>query len=146
MTELETAIQIALVAHAGQVDKAGEPYILHPIRIMNKMDTIPEKIIAILHDVLEDTDKDINFLQTNGIHTGLGILAKLTRLPGESYSCYIDEVSLSSGKSGAPVIKLADLEDNMNILRLKKPNKEDFNRLKKYHKAWNTITNHLNKE
>lgn len=55
MTLLEKAIEIALKAHAGQKDKAGEPYILHPLRVMGMMSTVHERVVAVLHDVLEDT-------------------------------------------------------------------------------------------
>ena len=53
---LEKAIKIASICHEGQVDKAGKPYILHPLTVMESVDTLPEKILAVLHDTIEDTD------------------------------------------------------------------------------------------
>lgn len=130
---LEKAISIAYFAHEGQVDKGGHPYILHPLSVMMQMTTIEEKIVAILHDVIEDsvlTKKDL---------IGLGIPAELaqevdllSRKDGDSYMQYIEKVKTSEI---ARKVKLVDLEMNMDLSRIESPSKADFDRVKKYKKA-----------
>lgn len=114
-TLLDRAIQIAVQAHAGQTDWSGHPYILHPMRIMLKMDNITEKIIAILHDVVEDTKVTLSNLEAEGFPKHiLDAVEALTRIEGEDYTIYVERVA---GNYLARKIKLADLEDNMNPKR-----------------------------
>lgn len=130
---LERAIQIAVLAHNGQVDKGGQPYILHPISVMMKMDTIEEKIVAILHDSIEDSNIKKEELIAFGIPKRLvDEIDLLTRKNGDSYMQYISKVK--TGKI-AKKVKLADLETNMDLSRIEKPTKTDFDRVKKYKKA-----------
>jgi len=63
---LAKAIEIAKIAHDGQADKKGDPYISHPLRVMNKMNTASEKIVAVLHDVVEDSELTLGDLTTSG--------------------------------------------------------------------------------
>lgn len=134
---LERAIQIAVLAHNGQVDKGGRPYILHPISVMMKMDTIEEKIVAILHDSIEDSNIKKEELIAFGIPKRLvDEIDLLTRKNGDSYMQYISKVK--TGKI-AKKVKLADLETNMNLSRIKKPTKTDFDRVKKYKKAYKLL-------
>src|SRR5688572_13624153 len=92
MSTLERAISIAAEAHAGQVDKAGAPYILHPLRVMMAMDTDEERIVAVLHDVVEDCPRwSLSLLEAEGFNGGLvWSIGCLTRLKHESYENYID--------------------------------------------------------
>ena len=93
MSDLEKAISIAVTAHRGQRDKAGKPYILHPLRLMQKCATEAEMIVAVLHDVIEDTDVSIDDLEREGFDTEvLQALLCLTKAKGESYPDFIARV------------------------------------------------------
>ena len=132
---LEKAILIATTAHSGQLDKAGEPYILHPLRVMLSLNTYNEKIVGVLHDVIEDTDITIEYLKTNGFKDQLEILAaleSLSRKGKESYEDFILRIKLNPLGT---TVKLADLKDNMNLSRIKEPTEKDFLRTKKYKHA-----------
>ncbi len=138
MTLLERAIRIALKAHAGQKDKAGLDYILHPLRVMMTMDTPEEKITAVLHDVVEDSIWTLGALSEEGFSkTVLEALRCLTRDPDKlSYEETIDKIK---SNALALKVKLADLEDNMDVRRLKEMTDVDLARLKKYNQAWHTL-------
>ena len=134
---LEKAIYIALVAHKGQKDKGGFAYILHPLRIMNLMETTEEKIVALLHDVVEDSDITIQYLAENGypdkILTAIKILTKKENQP------YFDYILAIKRNRLASKIKKADLKDNMNKSRLKIITENDMARLKKYKIAYKML-------
>ena len=116
MALLEKAIEIALKAHAGQKDKAGEPYILHPLRVMGMMETEHERVVAVLHDVLEDSDILYNDLYAKGVPINLlDSLDALTKRKAESYSDYIERCAADPI---AKAVKLADLFDNLSPDRL----------------------------
>ncbi|WP_080903353.1 HD domain-containing protein [Parabacteroides sp. Marseille-P3160] len=130
---LETAIQIATKAHMGQVDKAGKPYILHPLRIMANVHSTEEKIAAVLHDVIEDTDLDFPDLLSKGIPSEIvDVLRLLTHEEGIDYEDYIKRLSVNTI---ARAVKIADLKDNSNLSRLPKIGKKDIERVEKYKKA-----------
>ncbi len=134
MATLEKAILIAAQAHQGQKDKAGEPYILHPLRVMLRMDSETEMIVAVLHDVVEDSQWTMDGLRKEGFSEEvLEIVDCLTRRKEESYEEFIGRVrpNLKAKK-----VKLADLEDNMDMRRIEKPTEKDWERVKKYHRAW----------
>ena len=133
MSLLEKAVSIALEAHKGKKDKAGAPYILHPLRVMFQMETEEEMIAAVLHDVLEDAAITPDQLREMGFSERvLKALDSVTKRAGEEYEDYVRRAaSHPIGKK----IKLADLRDNMNFSRLKKVTDEDLKRLKKYHNA-----------
>jgi (p)ppGpp synthase/HD superfamily hydrolase len=134
MTWLEKAIEIALSAHRGQKDKAGAPYILHPLRLMQQMRDENEQIVAVLHDVTEDSRYTIESLRKEGFSKEIiAALECLSRSEGEPYENYIDRLRFNPL---AKKVKLADLKDNMNITRLSNLNEKDIERLKKYHLAW----------
>lgn len=138
MNNLEKAIAIASEYHAGQVDKAGSPYILHPLRVMFKMRTEYEMTAAVLHDVLEDC-RNITayYLEKQGLSKEVvDTLVILNRRNYTNYEKYIHEVAKHPI---ARAVKLADLEDNINILRLKKIEDKDIQRIKKYHWAYNYL-------
>jgi len=131
--DLEKAIEIAVKAHSGQVDKGGQPYILHPLRVMMKMNNDRDRIVAVLHDVLEDTDVTMASLSDLGFSADiLGPLAILTRCPGEDYMKYIAWVAQNIT---AKRVKLADLDDNMDLGRLHIVEDKDWARWQKYRKA-----------
>jgi len=131
------AIAIAVKAHAGQTDKAGMPYILHPLRVMMKMASVTEMIVAVLHDVVEDSDWTIEQLRAEGFAEDvLQALDLLTKRSGEVYEAFIQRVK------ALPIsvaVKLGDLEDNMDTKRLRCVTEEDKVRLEKYRRAWSEL-------
>ena len=133
MSTLEKAITIAANAHAGQIDKAGAHYILHPLRVMLKLDTVKERIVAVLHDVIEDTAVSFEDLANEGFSPEiLEALHSVTRMPDEEY----EEFVRRAGEN--PIgrrVKLADLEDNCDLSRIDTPTERDFARIEKYRKA-----------
>ncbi len=135
---IELALAIAMKAHQGQKDKAGTPYIFHPIRVAERCHTTEEKIVALLHDVIEDTSVTPEFLLEKGFSQEIveGVLS-VTRKAGETYEEFV--VRASHNKIGKQV-KIHDLEDNMDIRRLKTITDEDKQRLEKYLKAYRFLT------
>jgi (p)ppGpp synthase/HD superfamily hydrolase len=130
MSTLERAIQIAAAAHVGQVDKAGAPYILHPLRVMMQLEEERERIVGVLHDVIEDTPISIEALRAEGFSDEvLSALECLTKRPGEEYTAFIARAGSSSLSRR---VKLADLRDNANLERLASPTREDRARAEKY--------------
>jgi (p)ppGpp synthase/HD superfamily hydrolase len=135
---LDRALQIAATAHAGQKDKAGAPYVLHPIRVMMQMRRNDEQIVALLHDVAEDSDWTVDALRKEGFSDAIvQAVDVLTKRPGEDYSAYIDRVRHNKT---AVRVKLADLGDNMNLHRIADPGDRDYDRLERYESAWRTLT------
>lgn len=138
---LEKAIQIAVDAHMGQKDKMGSPYILHPLRVMQNVDTTDAKIVAVLHDVVEDTEITFDQLIEKGIPKHLVItLRLLTHNNNLSYEEYIENLSENPL---AVQVKLADLRDNMDLRRLKNVTDEDVERMKKYVTNYNYLKSFL---
>ncbi|MBI4858665.1 MAG: GTP pyrophosphokinase [Candidatus Riflebacteria bacterium] len=130
MTKLEEAIQLAVSAHKGQKDKVGAPYILHPLRLMCRVEGEDEQIAAVLHDVLEDTPVRMEDLEKAGFPAAaLEALERLTRRQSESYEQFIDRVM---GNPVAIRVKMADLEDNLNVQRLPEVRERDRERLNRY--------------
>lgn len=138
MHNLEKAIGIALNAHAGTKDKGGMPYILHPLRLMLNLSTKNEMIVAILHDIIEDTSVTLDDLREAGFSDDVVIAVDhLTRQDNENYADFIKRVSLNRL---ARKVKIEDLKDNMNMSRLSELTESDFQRLAKYHAALRTLT------
>ena len=133
MNIIERAIGIAAVAHAGQVDKAGAPYILHPLRLMLDMESIDERVVAVLHDVVEDTDWTLDRLRAEGFSDAvLAAVESVTKRPNETY----EEFVLRAGRN--PIgrrVKLADLKDNSDLTRVARPTEKDHARIKEYRRA-----------
>ena len=133
MSNLERAIALATRAHQGQLDKAGAPYILHPLRVMQYMDSEEAKMVAVLHDVVEDTSVTLEELRAiNFSETVVDAVDSLTRRAEESYEAFIERVKLNSL---ARKVKLADLEDNMDLQRLQHITDRDKQRWHRYDKA-----------
>ena len=131
-SDLECAIQTAMHAHRGQVDKGGAPYILHPLRVMLACKTELQKTVAVLHDVVEDSAIPIAMIVENfGYEVGKAVDA-LTRRDGESYEEFIQRCR---DNDIAREVKLADLADNMDLSRLPNPMPSDLVRLQKYRAA-----------
>ena len=139
MSTLERAIEIATEAHRGQRDKAGEEYINHSLRVMAAGKTTDEKIVGVLHDVVEDTDWTFDKLRAEGfsqhIIEALKCVTKLSE--SEPYDRYIARVKTNPL---AIRVKLNDLTDNMDIRRLPYLSDKDVKRLKRYLKAYKQLT------
>src|SRR5690606_1606419 len=118
---------LALEAQRGQVDRAGEPYILHPLRVMAGLKTDTERIIAVLHDVVEDRDLTLDDLRALGYdETIVGAIDSLSRREGETYEAFIQRVRQNPL---AVTVKLADLADNMDLRRNRLLQDTDLERL-----------------
>ncbi len=139
MSTLERAIQIATEAHKGQLDKAGRDYIGHPLRVMAMGKTEDEKIVGVLHDVIEDTDWTFEMLEAEGfsreVIEALKCVTKLSE--NENYDDFIERVKKNPL---AVAVKINDLTDNMDIRRLPYLSDKDVKRLKKYLKAYKKLT------
>lgn len=130
MDLLDKAIEIAIDGHIGQKDKYGNPYILHPLRVMLAMKSYEEKTVGVLHDVVEDTKYTFDDLRTAGFTEDiLAALDCVTNRKSEDYDTFIDRVKTNSI---AIKVKIADLEDNMDIRRIKVLTEKDMERLNKY--------------
>ena len=128
MSTLERAIEIAARKHLGKVDKAGEPYILHPLRVMLRLPTTEPRIVGVLHDVLEDTDTTADELLAQGFSTEIvRALEALTKRKGESY---MEFVRRAAKNILARQVKLADLRDNLDPDRLAKLPADEAARLR----------------
>ena len=131
---LEKAVALAIKAHAGQRDKSGEPYVLHPLRMMLRCRTFEEKLVSVLHDVIEDSDYTLKELRKEGCPEDVLIaIEHLSRRNDESYDEFIER-ALSN--SLARKVKIKDLEDNMNLLRYGEIDDKVCEKLAKYHRAW----------
>ena len=136
---LDRAKTIATSAHKGQVDKAGKPYIEHPMRVMNMGKTVEEKIAGVLHDVVEDSDWTFEMLEKEGIPKDvMDALRCVTKLSeDEDYDHFIERVKTNPL---AVKVKLNDLKDNMDITRLGEVTEKDLTRLNKYIRAYRQLT------
>jgi (p)ppGpp synthase/HD superfamily hydrolase len=133
MSTLERAICIAATAHQGQVDKAGSPYILHVLRVMLALSSEEDRIVAVLHDLLEDTPWTVGALRAEGFSDRIvEAVDGVTRRDGESYDEFIYRASTNSISRR---VKLADLADNANLSRFDAPSQEDRARALKYERA-----------
>ncbi len=140
MNIIEKSLQIALQAYAGKVDKAGRPYILHPLRLMAKMETDDERSVALLHDVIEDSEFTAIPLREAGIPLRIVVAVQcLTKLDGEDYDQFIQRVLTNEL---AVKVKKADIQDNLDVLRLDKLTDDDLERVRKYHAAWKVLDSH----
>ncbi|MCU0224332.1 MAG: HD domain-containing protein [Acidobacteria bacterium] len=140
MSTIDRAIAIAAGAHAGQVDKAGAPYILHVLRVMLSMTTLEEQVVAVLHDVVEDTLWSLDKLRAEGFSEDvLRAVDSLTHREGESYESFVQR----AGRNDlARRVKLADLRDNCNLERIPKLTQEDYARIERYHRAIRQLKGH----
>ncbi len=132
------ALAISATVHGNQRDKAGAPYALHPIRMMLRMDTDEEKIVALLHDVVEDgVGWSFERLRRGGFSESvIAALDGVTKREGENYD---DFVRRAARNPVSRRVKRADLEDNMNLLRLGELSDKDVDRLRRYHRSWRAL-------
>ncbi|RME72938.1 MAG: HD domain-containing protein [Chloroflexi bacterium] len=138
MPTLEDAIALAVQAHRGQVDRAGQPYILHPLRVMLRLQGEIAQIVGVLHDVVEDSDLTLDDLRQMGYpEVVIRALDAVTRRDGESYEAFVER---SAAHPLGRQVKLADLEDNMDIRRFSGDlGEKDLARLNRYRRAWMRI-------
>lgn len=137
--QLKRAIDIAVSAHEGQLDTHnGRPYIEHPFRVMNAGHTLQEKIVGILHDVVEDTDWTLQQLAQEGFSEAIvAAVDAMTHRDNESYDAYMQRVEENAI---ATRVKLNDLTDNMDIRRWDDIPYHELARLQKYLKAYKQLT------
>ena len=130
MATLERAIAIAAAAHAGQVDKAGAAYILHPLRVMLRVRSVHEQMAAVLHDVVEDTDVSLQNLVDEGFPSCvIAAVDALTKRRGESR---LAAAHRAAADVIARQVKLADNAENMDLSRIAHPTERDFTRVEEY--------------
>jgi (p)ppGpp synthase/HD superfamily hydrolase len=134
MSTLERAIAIAATAHTGQTDKAGAPYILHPLRVMLRVSTDVERITAVLHDLVEDCeDWSFERLRTEGFTLEvIEALRSVTKREGEAYE---DFVTRACQNPIGRRVKLSDLHDNCDLSRISNPTAKDHERVARYRRA-----------
>lgn len=133
----EKAIGLMLEKHRGQMDKAGKPYYGHLIRVAQDVFTGKRKIVALLHDIVEDTDATPEFLLQQGFPSEIvEAVDAISHREDESYEAFINRVAQNPL---ATTVKISDLEDNMDIFRLNEITEEDRLRLNKYLKAWRQL-------
>lgn len=133
---LGRAISIASLSFSEKVDRGGQPYILHCLRVMNKMSKHDEELrcAAVLHDLIEDTDWTLEDLRQSAFSDRVVTAVKLlTKTNDVDYDTYIHRISQNIN---ATLIKLADIEDNSDVTRLKGLRDKDFERMKKYHRSY----------
>lgn len=130
MDVLSKMIILATIKHSGQMCKGGKPYILHPLAVMGEVKSIDAKIVAVGHDLLEDTDATRDDLKAQGCSEEIiqAIMA-LTKLKGERR---VDSAHRVASNRLACEVKLADVAHNMDLSRLPAITDKDLNRLEEY--------------
>ena len=130
MATLENAITLAVQQHTGQLDKGGQPYILHPLRVMLQLQQPDQQIVAVLHDILEDTHTTAQDLQNLGFQTHIiQAIQALTKLRHETR---VQAAMRTAQNPLACAVKIADVQDNMNLARIPNPTARDLARLEEY--------------
>ncbi|KMW25320.1 MAG: HD domain-containing protein [Intestinibacter bartlettii] len=137
--QFQIALELAVEKHKNQTDKAGNPYILHPLHVMENVNNKEGKIVAILHDIIEDTDITENYLLKIGLSKRIvDAVVALTRSEDMDYQEYIKNLS---SNPLAKEVKLADLEHNMDLKRLPTLEEKDLERNRKYQIAYHYLIN-----
>jgi (p)ppGpp synthase/HD superfamily hydrolase len=137
MPTLTKAIEIATQAHQGQVDKAGKPYIFHPLAVMGLVEGEADKIVAVLHDVVEDTPITLADLTAEGFSPGcVAAVDAITKRDGEPLDDYLEQVK---SDPIAIRVKLADLTRNMDLSRIAEPTAKDFARIERYKEIYQIL-------
>ena len=151
---LERAIKIAVEAHKGQVDKGGNPYILHPLRVMLSLDLEEERIVGVLHDVVEDckgwswerlkeqgcSDKLIEALKSVSKTPDEEKQFKEMDDPNKKMDHYLQFIKRAKANKIGRHVKAADIRDNLDISRIDDITERDINRLNRYKKALSILT------
>lgn len=137
MPTLSKAIEIATQAHQGQVDKAGKPYISHPLAVMGLVERESEKIVAVLHDVVEDTPITLTNLAAEGFSPEcVAAVDAITKRDGEPLENCLERVK---SNPIAIKVKLADLTHNMDLSRIAALTAKDFARIERYKETYQTL-------
>ena len=137
--QFQIALELAVEKHKNQTDKAGNPYILHPLHVMENANSKEGKIVAILHDIIEDTDITEDYLLKIGLSKRIvDAVVALTRSEDMDYQEYIKNLS---SNPLAKEVKLADLEHNMDLKRLPTLEEKDLERNRKYQIAYHYLIN-----
>ena len=138
MSLLQRAIEIAVEGHRAQRDKAGAPYVLHPLRMMLRQRSEHAMMAAVLHDVVEDAGWTLERLAAEGMpREVVAAVDCLTRRADESYEQFVERVKPNPI---ARAVKLADLEDNLLLTRIAALRDKDWERVQRYHRAWHVLT------
>ena len=139
------SLEIVTRVFSDKQDKGGFPYVIHLLKVYSGVSDYTEKVCALLHDIIEDTDVTYDDLRDVGYNEEIiEILSILTKLKGEDYRDYIERI-ISSENSHAMNIKLSDLRHNMDSSRIKNPTQNDYERItKRYEPAYEKISNKLN--
>jgi len=151
---LEKAIKIAVEAHTGQVDKGGNPYILHPLRVMLSLDLEEERIVGVLHDVVEDcegwswerlkeqgcSDKLIEALKSVSKTPDEEKQFKEMDDPNKKMDHYLQFIKRAKANKIGRHVNAADIRDNLDISRIDDITERDINRLNRYKKALSILT------
>lgn len=133
MSTLDKAIEIAARAHAGQVDKAGQPYVLHPIRLMLSVSDPLQRMAAMLHDVVEDAPVSLDDLREHGFPDEVvEAVDALTKRSGETR---LQAAARAAANPIARAVKLADVTDNMDLSRIAQPTERDHDRIAEYRRV-----------
>jgi GTP pyrophosphokinase len=133
VNDLERAISVALDAHEGDTDKAGTTYIRHPLRLMEAVDTENERIAAVLHDVVEDAEYTLDEIDQEFGSAICDAVDALTKRDNESYMEFVER---SASNPIAREVKIADIEDNMDLTRLDSVDESVLKKQETYHEAW----------
>lgn len=144
-TGLDAAIALASSKFVGVFDKSGEPYILHCLQVMQnvkKYNDVELQIAAVLHDIVEDTD--ITFQDLEDLGYSPRVIKIVKHITREDNISYDDEIARICNDQDSIKVKMADLEHNSSILRLKGIRQKDLERIQKYHKAYFILQAHLN--
>lgn len=129
---LRKALMLCCEIHKDQVDKGGAPYYMHPITVALNMETEEQKIVALLHDVVEDSETTLEDLKAMGFSDRIIDAIDRVTKKGESYGIYLKKIKENDL---ARAVKLGDLEHNSDLTRLKTVTEKDLNRVKRYKKA-----------
>lgn len=133
LANVDMAYKIAFKAHAGQYDKAGQPYIQHPAYVASQMKSDDERMVALLHDVIEDTPLTLDDLRQKGFSDEVvNAVYAITKVRGEDYADYLNRVR---GNRLACSVKIADLLHNSDLSRLSEIKQMDYERVEKYKHA-----------
>lgn len=142
MNLLSKAVILATEAHDGQLDKGGQPYILHALRVMLAVSGEHEQQAAVLHDLVEDTGWSLNEIRRLGLHERVvNAVDCLTRRRDQSYDDYIRQCKVNQV---ARRVKIADLNDNLDESRIPNPTEHDRRRWDKYRKALQELSGGIN--
>ena len=136
MDDVKRAEEFSTLMHSGQLDRGGAPYIEHPRTVAAKVDGETEKIVAWLHDTVEDTDATIEQIASMFGDEVAGAVALLTHDKSEPYMDYVRRIK---GNEVARKVKMADLSHNMDVSRLPIITDADWRRVKKYKEAYDIL-------